>query len=233
MWGRIRLALAVLLAPFVLAFVYESCLFVVSNLKFYLASFVTYGFLVYAIIYLFISRFRIGFFETLEHEFGHAAAGVFLGMGIRGLLVRPKEEDSELVAWEGETKLVGHGCYSVARLTPYCMPLLSIPLVAIRLFVLPSVEGVIDFLIGFSLAFHVVALIREFRFYQPDIKDTGRLFSLNLVSMINTFVLVAVPLLVCGDYSSISNYLKQSVVKGVEVYRTIYEIWKALDDVSS
>lgn len=193
-------------------------MFLVSNAEFYLRNWVTWGFLCYFlvfVVFVIFSQRKISFIEVLEHEVIHATVAMLLfWKDIQELRATP----------EGGTTAYYESSNAIIRVAPYCIPLITVPLVAIKFFVSSSVQGaIIDFLIGFTLAFHLFALRKEFRLDQPDIQKAGHLFSLSVVCLMNSILVVIVICMVSGHYSNIPDYFADSLARAQEFYGVISE----------
>jgi hypothetical protein len=223
MSGLIKLALAVLLAPLAGAFVCEAFLFLVANFELYWRSAAAYGFLFYFVLFVIFSRQKINFLEVLEHEVIHATVAILLfWRDIQELRATPEE---------GETVIEPGGSSTIISLAPYCLPILTIPLVVIRFFASsPVTTAIIDFLIGFTLAFHLLAFRREFSSQQTDFKKTGCLFSAVVVCFVNSTLVVAILCILSGNYSNIRDYFDASFVRAREFYLIVNGILRALSE---
>jgi len=73
------------------------------------------------------------------------------------------------------------------------------------------------------LAFHYVALAKEFRTYQPDIKRTGLAFSLLVAGILNIVILVVVFCFIRTDFSNLRGYFEDSYDRTLETYRWAIE----------
>ena len=212
--GRfVRFLIAVVLGPFFVAFVYEALVLLSRNAGFFITSFVTYGFLIYLVAYLIISRPAITFLEVLEHEFLHAIAALLSFRQVGELNATPMG---------GGTRVDPPGTHVGITLAPYCLPILLFPLLALCFVIPPPVKNAIDFLIGIALAFHLVALFRiELRAGQPDLQSVGYLFSLGVIGAMNAALLVVVYGVVSGEYAIILDYLSFAYERGLIFYQVI------------
>ena len=212
-----RLFVLALLAPLIYSFAYEAYLFLLSTIDLYFTSSFIYGFLFYVLIYMFILRGNIGFIEHFEHELGHTIVGLVFLRGTKKFIVDP-EEGSKVDIHPN----------SLIYLAPYYFPVFTIPLLIIKPIVFSSLHKIIDFLIGFTLAFHYVSLLREFRLIQTDITKTGVIFSFCVTCILNIIFLVITLCVVFNHYSNILNYFKSSFVRTLQSYKTVFEAWKAM-----
>jgi hypothetical protein len=214
--GRfIRFLLAILLAPFFAAFVYQAMVLLIENAAFFVTSFVTYGFLAYLVLYLILSREAITFLETLEHEFGHAAAALLSFRQVKKLEATPGSGQTTL----GETRLpVG------VALFPYCLPLILLPVLVLSFVIPPPIKYAIDFILGLVLAFHLVDLFRtELRFRQTDLQRVGYLFSFGAIGTTNAILLVIVYGSASGDCVSLLDYFALAYESAVVLYEAVLE----------
>jgi hypothetical protein len=63
-------------------------------------------------------------------------------------------------------------------------------------------------LLGFLYGLHVYSTIHEFGFYQPDVKEHGRLFSLLCVATMNLVMLGIICSAVATGYPGIADYFR-------------------------
>ncbi len=135
-----------------------------SNFRIFL-----FAFLSYFIFYLFFHK-RMVFMENFVHELNHLFFGI---------LCLKKPFHFFVGKHGGEISLTGDNF--IIRLSPYFFPLLSYVVLLMFLVVKDKYESVLYVLLGMSMAFHIGALLKEFRFYQEDIKRTGIVFSITVV----------------------------------------------------
>jgi len=236
--------LFVLLAPLVYSFLYEAYLFLVSDVSFDSIFWFICGLLSYLFLYVSIAwssdrlLYTITFFEHLEHELGHSLVGFMFLRGTRRLIANPlvsykklindppiEDEETSQVAYLGR-----HILGFPSGLAPYYFPVLTVPLLIAEPLAFFPIHEIIDFLIGFTLAFHFIGLLKEFRFWQPDIKDCGRIFSLWVTCLLNIIVLVIVLCVVSSNYSAILDYFRNSIARVPEFYQTALQILMRLND---
>jgi hypothetical protein len=222
----LRFVVALLLIPLVLAIVCEAAISFYYGFGLVLRSWVTYGFLVYVPIYLLLYGQNIRFLEILEHESLHAAAAIFSGRRVEWLVAEPHV---------GETFALPpmSGCLV---LVPYCLPLLFLPLLVLSALTSPPVKHGIDFATGLVLGFHIVALVRfELRFWQPDIKGVGLLFSFCVITAANALLLVLILGIASGEFEILVDYFYDTYERTIEFYVAAGEMGSALiewlDDV--
>lgn len=238
--------LLVLLGPLIYSFVYEAYLLLVSGVS--LASIFWFigGLLSYLFLYISILwssdrlLYTIIFFEHLEHELGHSLVNfMFLG-GTRRLIANPLDSYNELIGnprikpEDEETSKVSylerHGLDFPIALAPYYFPVLTVPLLIAKPLALFPLREIIDFLIGFTLAFHFIGLLREFGIWQKDISDNGLIFSSCVTCLLNTIVLVIVLCVASSNYSAILDYFQNSIARTPESYQTALQALLILND---
>jgi hypothetical protein len=111
----------------------------------------------------------------------------------------------------------------LTALAPYYLPLFTIPFLILKPFVYPEWRGLVDFFIGFTLCFHYVAFLKDFRLKQSDITKTGILFSFAITVFLNVVILVVILCVVINCYSCILDYFKASIVGAVDAYKAALE----------
>jgi len=114
-------------------------------------------------------------------------------------------------------------------LAPYFLPLFTLPLLLLRPVVPPPFDKVIDFLIGFTLAFHYVRLYNDLKTEQTDITKTGTIFSVFFAVAMNLVFLVVILAVVTGQYSMILEYFKVSWDRAKAAYQTIILAIRSVD----
>lgn len=71
-------------------------------------------------------------------------------------------------------------------LTPYYLPLFTLPLLLLRPIAPQSIQQDVDVLIGVTYAFHLLTSIKDFGWKQTDIKSMGRIFSTGAIILFQT-----------------------------------------------
>ncbi len=181
----------------------------------------------YFIVYGFIVSFRgrpyynFHFFRVLRHELTHATVALLFGSHTEEMLIVNPVERPEEVSYVKHYDPLGPAF--LITLAPYCLPIFTIPFLLLKLLPLSQLNRPIDFLIGFTLAFHFLASIYEFAFKQDDIERTGALFSLVLVLFFNLVFLVITKVALHQDWSTIIEYFSDSVARSQESYKFVIE----------
>jgi hypothetical protein len=214
----IKLLVSPALIPLVYAFVCEAFLFIIYNVDFQPVQWFLYGVLCYVLIYPLIRGGNITFVETFEHELGHAVLNLVWFRSFDEFRVNPDEDKSHVAT---------HGLFNIGFLTslaPYYLPVFTIPLLILKPFLSDSIRHVIDFLIGFTLAFHYVALFKEeFHRQQADIKKHTLVFSFLITCLMNTIILVIILCAVLEDYLLLLDYFDGSITRAIESYKVVFQ----------
>jgi hypothetical protein len=211
----IRLIIGLLLIPLALSFIHEAWLFLRANLSLFVSNWSIYGAITYLLLSLVLLGNRLRFLEFLEHELGHTIIALLHFYDVKVLLVNT---EGGLIAYQGPSNFL-------VALAPYFLPVFTIPLVIVKPLIFSSVHNIFDFLIGFTLAFHYLALLKEFRFRQPDIQTTGPVFSLVLTVTLNVIFLVIILSVVLGSFPSIRSYFENAIARTIESYTYILQEW--------
>jgi hypothetical protein len=223
----IRFFASFLLAPLAYSFAHEGYLFLTSDVDPRSLDWCIYGAIFYVLIYALVFRGKYSrkFYEHLKHESAHSMVGYIFLRRTRKLVVNPEAtyagEETSQVAY-----LNLSGPDFLVSLAPYYFPSFTIPLLIIRLFVSSPIHKVIDFLIGFTLAFHYISLKNEFGLKQDDIKEMGLMFSIVVTCILNIVFLIVIVCIVSDNCSSILNYFENSFVRALESYKIIYQTWR-------
>lgn len=197
MWKLIRNAIGILLLPLLYVVLVEAYSAVAPHLNWQSFRYAILGLVAYAVIHLALFR-EYHMFTTLEHEFGHAAMGC--------LFLKLPQVIAGTAKWGGATA-IPNGYNFAITLAPYFLPLLTIPLliakaVALQWNLLPSFGYIaLDFLIGFTLAFHLIGLFEELRPYQTDLKKSGYVFSFVIIGLMNILFLLVIIAVILDDYN--------------------------------
>lgn len=230
--------LSVLLAPLIYSFVCEACLLLVSGVSFDSISWFVGGLLSYLFLYVPITwigdglLYSIIFFEHLEHELGHSLVNFIFLRGTRKLIANPRgafiklmgTPPSESEGEETSTAVFLHVPNFMIRLAPYYFPVFTIPLLIAEPLASFPLREIIDFLIGFTLAFHFVGLRREFGLKQEtDIAPYGLSFPFCITCLLNTILLVISICVVSNNYLGILSYFESSIARTSESYQVAFQ----------
>ena len=146
-----------------------------------LPSFV-WGIISYVILHLLF--YKPTYMYVLGHEAVHAGVAWIFGGKIKGFKVSEKG---------GSVKT--DKTNFIIELAPYFFPIYTIVVTLIYFVVSQSypINGSIFlFLIGFTLAFHIVATVEIMKVKQPDIVKSGYMFSIAFVYIVNIIVISSI-----------------------------------------
>ena len=130
--------------------------------------------------------FKPAYLYTLGHEITHVLATWLCGGGVKSFNVSEKG---------GQVQTTKSNAF--INLSPYFVPtytiILSILYFIIPLFVkIENLSGIYFFLAGFTLALHLVFTADVLKVKQPDVVNTGYLFSLVMIYIINILLIAFV-----------------------------------------
>lgn len=228
MYRLLRFFARVSLIPLICALVLEAYLFVTSNVTLQALTWLLAGMGAYLLLYvvLFGSQGKtIQFLETLKHELSHAVISLLLFQMPQVFSVDVRDRKVT-----GKTTVVGltgpaKGWF-FNSLAPYYLPVFTIPLLPLKPILPLPLRNVADFLIGFSLALHYVTVVKQFRLYQTDIKNTGRIFSTTITLLFTLIWLVIILCVVTNNYAGIVTYFKSSGIRAMAMYKAIPNWWQ-------
>lgn len=169
--------LALLLLPLVVAFALEALFMLGAEVTLAEVSLITVGFVSYLILYPFVFSRNVHFLEVFEHELGHTVLNLLWWRTLTEFRVNPEENQSHVKA-RGNSSF-----WWLTALAPYYLPLFTLPWLVLRPLFNPAFYPLVDVAIGLTLAFHVVALLKEFGLHQTDIQP----YTLPLAFLITLF----------------------------------------------
>lgn len=156
------------------------------NMNYFIGGMVAY-------VALHILFYKPTFLYVLGHEAVHAGFSWLFGGRIKGFKV---SSEGGSVATDKTN--------AVIELGPYFIPIYAI-IVALVYFIVASsyaINGaVFVFLIGFTLALHLISTIEVMKIRQPDFMKSGYLFSIVLVYVLNIVVIAAIFSLLFPSFS--------------------------------
>lgn len=147
---------------------------VAANLRYFI-----WGLVAYAVLHLLF--YKPAYLYVLGHEAVHAGMAWLFGGRIKSFKV---SKDGGKVATDKSNFII--------ELAPYFFPIYTIIITVIYFVVSQSypVNGAIFlFLIGFTLAFHIIATVEIMKVKQPDIVKSGYMFSIVIVYIVNIIVI--------------------------------------------
>lgn len=150
--------------------------------------------------FIFLSR-RESFWGLVEHELTHAFFALLFFKKVR--TINADRRRGGLVKVEG-------GNFVIA-LAPYFFPLLSVFIVIIKPLVFANHQWFLNALLGFTLMFHLMSLSNEFHPSQPDLKETGFLFSLAVIIFFNLFFIGLSIASLSGLWSAMGAFIRLGI----------------------
>lgn len=168
------------------------------------------GVVAYTVIHLLF--YKPTFLYVFGHEAVHAGVSWIFGGKIKGFKVS-KEGGS--VATDKTNTIV--------ELSPYFVPIYAI-IVALIYFIVASsyrINGsIFVFLIGFTLAFHIISTMEVMKTKQPDFLKSGYFFSIVIVYILNILVISVIFSLLFPSFS----------MKGffIDLFRSSRDIYMAV-----
>jgi hypothetical protein len=176
----VKLVVGILAIPvmFGVTYAFYTNIVTVSQLSGILNYFV-WGIVSYVFVHLLF--YKPTFFYVLGHEAVHALFSWVMGGKINSFTVN-KEGGS--VSTDKTNTFI--------ELSPYFVPVYAIILMAIYFVISYSYKingAAFVYLIGFTLAFHVIMTIEVMKIRQPDILKSGYLFSIVFVYVLNIIII--------------------------------------------
>lgn len=171
-----------------------------------------WGVLSYVVLHLFL--FKPTYVYTLGHEITHVLATWICGGGVKSFKVS-----------KGSGSVETTKSNFFINLSPYFIPtytlIISFLYFLLPLFLnIPNLRTIYFFLIGFSLSLHLIFTAEVLKTKQPDILNTGYLFSLALIYIIN-IILVAFLLSLLFEGISFDNFFYNTYFKSKNIYVNI------------
>jgi hypothetical protein len=166
-----------------------------------------FGGVVYAFVWLGVQSSRgilwdnAEFVRILRHEITHTVAALLVGSRVDEMLVKNPVKRSGWVGHVKHSRTAFSG--PLIALAPYCVPVFTIPLLLLRDVTADTSWRLVDFLIGFTLAFHYIAILRDLGTPQDDIQRTGCLYAFGMITALNLLFLVCLKAAVSDDGSII------------------------------
>ncbi len=199
--------------PLFYTFVAETFLFIFAHFAGMWANGFIYGVIVYVALYAMLLWSKITFLEVLEHELIHTVVAYLFFRKVLHL-----EAD-----WRrgGYVEFIGR-LNTVILLAPYCLPLFTLPLLAIKPFMASSTHPFLDFFMGLTWAFHVVALLIEFSPRQTDIARIGLKSAFLIVFVVNCIFAVITLGFALNQYAHVGAYFKEAFLRGWKIYVWAY-----------
>lgn len=114
---------------------------------------------------------------------------------------------------------------SFISLSPYCFPIYTILLallysISALFFDVGRYVLTFIFLVGFSLAFHLIITVDFLKTKQPDLIKTGYILSLSLIYMVNISILGLILSLIFPDISFL-DFIQNSIQSAFNIYAAV------------
>lgn len=177
-------------------------------------SFFLWGIASYAALHLLF--YKPTYLYVLGHEAVHAGIAWIFGGKVKSFKV------SEKGGSVGTDK-----SNTIIELSPYFVPIYAIIITLIYFIIASSYNingSVFIFLIGFTLAFHMISTIEVMKIRQPDIVKSGYFFSIIVVYTFNIIVIALMFSLMFQDFSAKKFFIDSwNMTKGAYI-----AVWKQL-----
>jgi len=151
---------------------------------------------------VFYRRKKENFFGNFVHELTHYLFAL--------LFFRRVSSFKAYSRYGGEINLYG-GNFAIA-LAPYFFPVFTIFFMLLKLVIIDELKIYTDFFIGFTYAFHIVLILKDFNLSQPDVKYTGRFFSVIFVVFANFIIFSSILIISGKGYGFLVNYYKNGFI---------------------
>ncbi len=222
--------LVIVLAPLVFGFIYDGAAYLASVFTLDATKWFLAGTVLFLLVYLLLLNNKIAFIEDFLHESEHAVVSFIFTLKLPSRMeIDPVKGSKVLLPKRG-------GC--LVDLAPYYLPLLAVPLFAVKALVdlayslfkagpSPYLDGAFDMLIGAAFVFHLLCTLREYSTIQTDIKKPGLIPSLVAVLFLNFMFLLLCVTVVVGSYTELLEYAKAAFWTTVDAYKAAFEFLKA------
>lgn len=210
-----KFAIGILFIPFVIGVTMSlfETLGGIGEARYTGARIFLWGVLAYTILHLFIHK--ASYIYTFGHEVTHVLATWLCGGGVKSFSVSKKG---------GSVETTKSNFF--ITLSPYFVPtytlILSLLYFVIPFFVkIPSIKAVYLFLAGFTLALHLIFTAEVLRLKQPDIINTGYLFSMAIIYVVNV-ILAAFILSLLFEGVAFEDFFYGAYLRAKNIYVNIF-----------
>lgn len=133
----------------------------------------------YTVIFIGVARRRVGWWSILEHELTHAVFAWATFHRVVGV---------SAMRSGGHVRYIGRGNWLIA-IAPYFVPTFTLVVIAAVSWIpsIPLTAG--GFVLGVSVAHHILSTWSETHRHQTDLREVGWLWSLLFLPSINAFTL--------------------------------------------
>ncbi len=166
-----------------------------------------------------VLRKKLGFFGVFEHELTHL---------VMGLVMFQKPEAFFATASRGHVRVGGKNF--LVDLAPYYFPTFSVILLLVFPLLKESAYPVYFAALGFMTGYHLVSKLIDFKFYQGDIRVSGKAFSVVFCLFAGLFVFGFIFAFVVGGYRGGWEFTKAGVPEAGRVlslgWRNFRAFWE-------
>ncbi len=169
-----------------------------------------WGIASYVILHIFF--YKPNYLYVLGHEAVHAATSWVLGGKIKSF--KASKEGGSVTTDKSNV---------IIELSPYFIPVYSLIILCAYFIVSASYKinsATFIFLIGFTLAFHLISTVEILKIRQPDIMKSGYVFSIVLVYLLNIMVIALVFGAVFAEFE-ITKYFVGFYNSSKDIYQAI------------
>ncbi len=216
-WMAALIALAALLAPYAWA-VFKAIFLPSGSLLDSLLPFawLAAGAAAYGLFRYFVKR-NMGWLETQSHELTHSVVAILFGRRIHALQAK---EDEGVVYTSGRSSL---GLIPMS-LAPYCLPWITLLLLALRPIITPAGLWIFDFILGVTLCFYIVCFWTQTRTNQTDINTYPLSFSYTYIYFSRAVCILIIAVAFLPDHNVFTSIW--AMLKGM--YHSILMYWHLL-----
>ena len=157
-------------------------------------------FIVFSILYIGFLKNSLHFWEIFFHELTHTFFAILTFNKIEHFSVTKGQ--GGLTGYTGSTNWL-------ISLSPYFFPIHTILLLVLKLFIDKKFYFYYDYLIFVSYSFFIITVFKQFRLHQPDIKNTGYLYSILMIISKNILFLIFFAALISGKTHIFFSLLKK------------------------
>ncbi|MEK6646184.1 MAG: hypothetical protein AABY84_05895 [Candidatus Firestonebacteria bacterium] len=140
------------------------------------------------------------FVHVIGHEITHALWALVFGGRVKSMEVSS----------EGGNVVVDKTNF-IITLAPYFFPIYTIILIALYFLIKIEYLPYIVFFIGFTWSFHIMLTMYSLRVKQTDFKESGFLFSITFVYLMNIFILSLILALISPNTIKLEQILKNFI----------------------
>lgn len=148
------------------------------------------------------------FFRTFEHELTHLIAAKLFFARMESLQVHS--------SGDGEVRYSRESNFVIA-LAPYFLPLFAAGATLLAPALHPAIAVYALAPAGFLLAHHLIAMLGEILTGQPDIRESGRLFSFGIIALGGALTYGCIISYAAGDYPAVLDFLRHGPIRAWEL----------------